>query len=668
MNDTHRPVSFNPPALTEPKWGPLGFVTYKRTYSRWLDAEQRRERWNETVDRVVRFSLSLDPTMGPAEQQAEGDALYRAVHGLEGFVSGRTLWMGGSEFSYSEASSIANFNCSSHSIQSADDLHDLVYLLMSGTGGGPRLTRDVVDTFNRSHPIRGRTTLVTYEPYAYAGDGGPEHTRLEGDTLIVGDSRAGWSEVVSEFVAHLLAGRPRLHLDFNHIRPKGTRLKSFGGYASGPEPLIEGLKQIEKILAEARRRKRVTDLDLMDICCLIGRLVVAGGTRRSALMILGDTPEFAASKTGAWYVTHPWRSQANISVLHGEQPSRVVLDAIFNQLLEYGEPGFINGAEASRRRARFNGINPCAEILMANYGVCNLVELNLMAFVTGRTFDLHRASAVIRLLARHALRITNLRIQGMRGNWDQVQREDRLLGVGLTGVGDLIDATGVGEKQLGEWFAALRYAAQVEAKRYADHMGVPHPLLTTTIKPSGSLSLLPGVSSGLHAPYAPTFIRRIRISAVDAVAQTLAFMGVPVEDDAFNPGTQVFSFPVASKATRKSSELSAVEQLERYKAVMRHYVDHNASVTVVLAPEEKGAVVDWMEANWDSFVGVSFLKKDDNSYPQMPFEAIEREDYERLKAEMPDLTNFGAYLEGMEASNTAAELEADCVGGACPVR
>lgn len=305
---------------------------------------------------------------------------------------------------------------------------------------------------------------------------------------------------------------------------------------------------------------------------------------------------------------------------------------------------------------------------MANYGVCNLVEQNLMAFVVGKFFDLHRATAAIRLLARHALRITNLRIKGMRGNWDQVQREDRLLGVGLTGIGDLMDATGASEAQLGEWFQALRYAAETEAARYAEKMGVPRPLLVTTIKPSGSLSLLPGVSSGLHAPYAPHYIRRVRISAVDAVAQTLAFMGVPVESDAFNPGTQVFSFPVASKATRKGSEYSAVEQLERYKLSMTHYVAHNTSVTVTLAEEEKGEVIDWMEANWDSFVGVSFLKKDENSYPQMPFEAIEQADYDRLKAEMPDLTNFMAYLEGMEASNTATELEADCVGGACPTR
>lgn len=650
-------------------WGPLGEVVYKRTYSRWMDTESRRERWPETIKRVVEFSLGLDPVQSDDDKQVEAQELFSVLQKLEGFTSGRTLWMGGSPFSYDTDASISQWNCSSHSIKSTADLHDLVYLLMSGTGGGPRITADVVDAFNLNHVLSAVSTACDYEFYDYTGeDGSTDASILIRDYLHVGDSRKGWAVAVKLFVEEVICGNS-VYINFDAVRPLGSRLKSFGGYASGHEPLLAGMQEIEKIVNAARAHGKLSDVDLLDMCCLIGRLVVAGGSRRSALMCLGDSEAFANCKTGEWYVTHPWRSQTNITVVKSRgTPERAELVADFDRLMQFGEPGLLNELAAKKRRADFNGVNPCAEILMQNYGVCNLVELNLMAFVEGGVLDVARALQVISLLTRHALRITNLEITGMLGNWNEVQKKDRLLGVGLTAIGDYLDAAQPTKDEFEQTLALLRSAAQQTAADYAEQMGIPCPLLTCTIKPSGSLSLLPGVSSGVHAAYAPYYLRRVRISGVDAVAKALKFMGVPCEPDVFNAGTEVFTFPVKTLATRQGADYSAVDQLSRYRSTMDFYTDHNTSVTVTVDPQEQGAVVDWLLENWDHYVGVSFLPKIGTSYPQMPFEAITEAQYHEHMVSMPNLGRFESYLEGMEASMSATDDLESCESGVCPVR
>ena len=658
-------------ATKDPTWGPIGEVIYLRTYSRWLDEQNRREDWHETVARTVDWSMSLHQGANGflAEEAKE---LFDLWWNLDAFPAGRSLWVGGTE--YSKGRGFGQFNCSFLDIRSTKDLAELTYLLMSGAGVGFRVTNDNIKILNDNCPLLTSQPELTIETYNYVGEPSKvveTFLKVENKkvSLIVGDSREGWSEAIQKFI-DIMSGKygevDSVSVNVDYVRPLGTRLATFGGKASGPEPLIDFFNDSHRVIFADPHGW--TSVKALDICNMIGRTVVAGGSRRSAQIALGDAndKEYIAAKTGNWGDTAPWRQQSNNTVIFSEKPTKEELEHIFGHIMEYGEPGFLNEEEAMRRRPNFRGINPCAEILLDSNGLCNLTTINLMNFIRGTTqMDWNKLEKAIRLQARHNLRVTNVELE--LHNWNDVQQRDRLIGMSFTGFGDMVDATGMSEHTQRKLLKWIQETSICEANDYAKHMGVPEPLLVTTVKPEGTITQLPGVSSGVHPNFGPFFLRRVRISKTDAVAQTLIQQGFHHEEDVTDNNTWVFSFPMSTPAKKYSYDYKALDLLERYKLVMNHYVEHNASITVYLDDGEVDGVCDWLLENWDSYVAVSFLKKADGIYPQMPYERITESKYNKYMRTTPKFDrNLLEQIEG-KGFQATDDLEG-CSSGACPIR
>lgn len=715
-----------------PPWGPFGEVTYLRTYSRWLPEENRREYWHETVRRVVEYSFSLvvthntdywsEPLYSDLVQEAED--LFDLIFNLKAFPAGRTLWVGGTDFSYTHRGAPTNFNCAFQDIKTLDDWRQMVVLLMGGSGVGFRVTQDNVEKMNQEHPF-GQHPQVQVQPYRHlTSEPHFEHTTCTFDDkkksveITVGDSREGWSVFVKHFLHHFVTNPLQLKkivVNVNYVRPLGSRLSTFGGFASGPEPLIQFAQDAQTILDD--KNPNWTDLKMLDISNIIGRMVVAGGTRRSAQIALGDTEQFADAKTGAWWKSTPWRSQSNNTVVFKDKPTQEELKKRFRQILQYGEPGFLNEKEAQRRRPRFRGINPCAEILLADSGFCNLCTVNLAAFVvrnphTGDCeFDWHGAQRAFVLVARHGMRVTNVDMGGVLPEWNHNQQGDRLLGVSFTGYGDMVDSTGMLEEEQAKFLSDTRQLIRRYIEGYAAEMGVPKPLLITTVKPEGTISTLPGVSSGLHYAFAPKYIRRVRVAKADTLAKALMYAGFEPKpeydvsfyryndttytsfqaalDDVLASGVQpseagqhietvlktldevqtwVFEFLVDSPAPKKSSEYTAIEQLERYRLVQQNWSEHNSSNTIYISKEEVPGIIEWLDQHWDSYVAVSFLQKDEQQYHLMPYEAITHDDPRIKDLAIGDVASVREMLDMLEVADSSVELLESCDTGACPTR
>jgi adenosylcobalamin-dependent ribonucleoside-triphosphate reductase len=654
---------------------PLGKVVFYRTYSR-KKSDGTRETWPEVVDRVVRYSTDLAPT-----EPGEAESLRNLLMELRGFVAGRTLWAGGTDFIKHNGQ--ANYNCAFTDLRTSKDFYDLVILLMSGAGVGFRVTRDNIAALNQNIPIRNVPKLHVY-PYEFYGFTHPLYTEQsfvkrmgKEATLVVGDSREGWAEAVRLFLELLGDSHLELlHINLNSVRPLGSPLKRFGGFASGPGPLEDFFLNAAFILG-GTKPEGWTDLKALDIANLIGRMVVAGGTRRSAQIALGDwdSTAFVTAKTGTWWKSTPWRSQSNNSVIFTEKPDKDTLLTFFDAILQYGEPGFINEQAAKKRRSDLRGLNPCAEILLRDKGVCNLVTVNLPAHIQDGQLNRSKLLNTIRTLTRHAVRVTFAQFNDSLQDWQKVQNEDRLIGVSFTGLDDFISVLNLTDHSLANTLSWMRDVAVMAAREYADSLGIPRPKLVTTVKPEGTLSLLAGTSSGVHPAYAPYYIRRIRINKHDSVAQALRALGMEPKpevgfDSLESADVWVFEFPVKTAAKKRAHDYSAVEQLERYRLVNSVYTEHNTSVTIYVSPEEKEQVVDWLLNNWDDYVAVSFLPKDDNTYPLMPFEAIDEERYKEMVAKLPDFSTLDEDIAFYDRLGGIMDddLDPSCATGACPVR
>jgi len=665
-------------------WGAIGEITYLRTYARPLMG--RRERWDETVARAVRFSSSLGPL-----RDGEAQELYDLFYSLRALPAGRTLWIGDTPISYEDG--ISNFNCSFVAVQSPTDIRDVTLLLMSGAGVGGRITPADAAAFEREVPIASRAAPDLEIVGEWVGFGAPGYReatemRRNGRALViaVGDSREGWAAAIEVFL-RALAVEEKIVVDLSSIRPLGTPLKRFGGYASGPEPLREFFEMVRVVAFAKNRPRGWTDIKLLDVFNLVGRTIVAGGTRRSAESALGTSREFARAKVGTWAgagdlaewargltvpdgVIPPWRSQSNNSIIFDGHPGKAGIRDTVTTALDLGEPGFFNIEAARKRRPDVVGTNPCFEIALRNRGVCNLASVNISRHVNDvGVLDERGIEKAFRLAARHALRITNVDFGPLLKPWEKVQKEDRLLGVSMGGIVDAANKMRVPVAHV-LWLARRwRQVVHQEARDYAREMGIPEPMLSTTIKPEGTQSTLTNSSAGIHDPYAPFFIRRVRISEQDPIAEALKRQGFRWEADLMNRNTLVFEFPVATTATRSANDVPALEMLERYRASMRHYVDHNTSITVAVGEDEVEAVVDWLDGNWDDVVAVSLLPKGNKVYPQQPYEQIDEDEYRRLMAETP-VFDRGVLdqIEGFVGVSLIDDLDADCATGVCPVR
>ena len=643
----------------------------------------RRELWCETVQRAVEYNCSLAPT-----SREEAELLYENMFYLRQFVSGRTLWVGNTPVA--ESYPMANYNCAFQVIDSYHAYHDLFYLLMLGCGVGVRVLKEDA---GKLPEIRTDVKLKHKDYEARAKQDRLEYTNLSfsGDTatLTIGDSKEGWVQALEHYFT-LLTNREYRKLqtivvDYDSIRPRGERLKSFGGTASGYESMQTMLEKIHRVITLAGIKNwstsvRLEPIQLLDIANIIGENVVSGGVRRTSEIGLVDADDEkciqAKSKLyrqvdGKWELNASLshRQMSNNSIYYRKKPTREKLHWHLEQMRYSGEPGWINEEAGLKRRPEFNGCNPCGEILLDSHGMCNLTTVNVMAFVRDGKLDEAGLLLAQRLSARAGYRMTCKKLEIHQ--WDEVQQRDRLIGCSLTGWQDMVNAVGLDHQAQCSLLEKLRDTAHQAAEEIAQELGQKAPLLVTTVKPEGTLSLLPTVSSGIHYSHAPFYIRRVRINASDPLCKVCEELGYPVYpevgQDAQNCRTKVVEFPVKAPKGRVKADVSAIEQLENYRMFMKHYVDHNCSITVHVRSHEWEAVEQWVWDNWDDIVALSFLSFDDSFYELMPYEEITEEEYNRRKNAMKAFEPF--LIAKYEQEETDLDVgTSECPTAVCPNR
>ena len=662
--------------------GRLGDFVYYRTYSRYLDDAGRREYWWETVRRAVEYNTSLLPT-----SRKEAEALYDNIFNLKQFLSGRTFWVGNTDVS--KFYPLANFNCAFETITSIDDYRDLFYLLMVGAGVGARVLPEDVEAlpkFRTSFELihRDYSPVEKEERKDYTALNFHDDVRAE---ITIGDSKEGWAQAL-KFFLELISSHEYRHIetvviDYCNVRPKGEKLKTFGGSASGYESLKNMFNKISNVIENRRdegEKVALRPIDCLDICNIIGENVVVGGVRRTAEMIIIDAEdrECIDAKSslyrqvdGKWEVNKDLihRQMSNNSIFYKKKPSRERLHWQIEKMRYSGEPGWINGEAADKRRPNMAGVNPCGEILLDSNGVCNLTTVNVYAFVKDGVLDEAGLLEAQRLSARAGYRMTCVELELPR--WNHVQTRDRLLGCSLTGWQDMVNGVGLSREDEAVLLAKLRRVAREAADEYARSLGHNAPILVTTVKPEGTLSQLPAVSSGVHYSHSQYFVRRVRINAHDPLVRVCEELGYPVfpevGQDWNSCVTKVVEFPIKAPEGRTKYDVSAIEQLENYKLFMENYVDHNCSITVSVRNDEWDDVEEWVWNNWDDLVAVSFLPLDDSFYELLPYEAITKEDYQKRVDEMKPF--IPSLIQKYEIIESELDIGTDgCEGGVCPVR
>ncbi|MDD7220065.1 MAG: ribonucleoside-triphosphate reductase, adenosylcobalamin-dependent [Clostridia bacterium] len=661
----------------------LGSFVYTRTYSRFIPGIGRREFWWETVRRAVEYNCSLAPT-----SREEAEKLYDNIYHMRQFLSGRTLWVGNTKVA--ESYPMANYNCAFEIIDDFHAYHDLFYLLMVGSGVGVRVLKEDAQKLPKV-----RTDIrILHKAY----DPKPVNKRLEYTdvtfsgttvTFAIGDSKEGWAQTLDHYFDILTNNEysriSEIVVVYDSIRPRGERLKNFGGTASGYESMMTMLDKIHKVITAAgardgEARTQLKPIDLLDIANIIGENVVSGGVRRTSEIGLIDAEDKTCIEAkshlyrqinGRWEIDKSiaHRQMSNNSIYYRKKPTREMLHWHMQQMRYSGEPGWINEEAGRKRRPNFNGCNPCGEILLDSHGMCNLTTVNVMAFVKDGVLDEKGLLEAQALSARAGYRMTCRELEIHR--WDEVQNRDRLLGCSLTGWQDMVNAVGLDREGQIQLLKKLRQTAHEAAEKIADRLGGNKPLLVTTVKPEGTLSLLPTVSSGVHYSHAPYYIRRIRISATDPLCKVCEELGYPifpeVGQDPENPVTKVVEFPVKAPEGTVKGDVSAIQQLENYKMFMEYYVDHNCSITVHVRDNEWDDVEEWVWQNWDDIVALSFLSYDDNFYELVPYEAITKEEYEKRKAAMRPFNP--TLLSKYEFEETELDIgDSECANGVCPVR
>lgn len=661
----------------------LAKLVYYRTYSRWLPDEGRRETWKETCTRAVEYNCSLAPT-----SIYEAQRLFDNMFNLKQFISGRSLWIGGSEAS--KKTKLANFNCSFVVIDSIKSLCDLFYLLMVGTGVGVRILPSDVE---KLPTFRDDVKLFAQYNKNSTKQRGREHTITEQEddmfVIKIGDSKEGWVDALRAYLNFMASPSKcdNILIDYTEIRVKGATLSNFGGTASGYESIMDMFTKIHNVIQNGTfsskpKNGRLRPIHCLDICNLIGQNVVVGGVRRTAeIAIIDPHDEECVHAKDNIQPGMEHRYMSNNSIYQEEKPSREKIHELFNSIRTSGEPGIINVAEAKRRRSDFAGVNPCAEILLPPNAVCNLTTVNMVAFVNENgDVDWDGLELAFLLSARAGYRMTcvDLELEG----WNEAHHRDRLTGCSMTGWQDFVAKVrpdvlrrAGGKAGVLKW---LRTAVHEAGEEIAQELQTPVPLLMTALKPEGSLSLVAnGVSPGVHWQHSPYFIRRIRVNAHDPLALTAKELGWQIHPEVGQEmetaTTIVIDFPVKSPATVTKADVSAVEQLEEYLLFQKYYTDMNTSNTITVKPDEWEEVEDFVYNHWDDMLGVTFLELNSTYYPLLPYEECTKEEYEELKSKMkefdPDLLNE----KELSTRNMGKEFEIlddreSCASGVCPIR
>jgi ribonucleoside-diphosphate reductase alpha chain len=618
-------------------------------YARWLPEIERRETWDETVDRYVDFFESHVESTTKGSIGDVKDILRDAIYNMEVMPSMRSLMTAGPAL---ERENIAGYNCAYIAVDSPRAFDESLYILMNGTGVGFSVETSQVEKL---------------PPVA-------EEFDATNTTIVVADSKMGWAKALKELVAMLYTGQIP-HIDVSGVRPAGSTLKVFGGRASGPEPLVETFDAFKSTFMAAAGR-RLNSLECHDLMCHVASCVVVGGVRRAALISLSDLTDerMRYAKMGQWYTTEKHRSFSNNSAVYKEKPDIGIFMAEWLALYKSksGERGIVNrealkkkAAENGRRESSYEfGVNPCSEIILRPKGFCNLSEVVIRPEDT--MADLERKVELATILGTIQSTLTKFRY--LRADWKKNAEEERLLGVSLTGIMDNKLTNGK-TKGLEEALDILKQVSIDTNKFWADKLGIPVSTAITTVKPSGTVSVLVDSASGIHSRFSPYYVRTVRADKKDPVSQFMIDRGVPVEDDVIAPDhNHVFSFPViAPKDSIFTTDLTAIEQLERWLIYKRHWCEHNPSCTVTVKEHEWIEVGAWVYEYFDELTGVSFLPHTDHIYKQAPFMEIDNSEFNKLNKSMPedlDWKELGTYET---SDQTVGSQTMACTGGSCEI-
>jgi len=627
-------------------------------YSRWLENENRRETWEETVERYFNFfEKHLKDNHNYVEDKEVVEELKTAVLNLEVMPSMRALMTAGTAL---ERENVAGYNCSFVAMNNLKSFDEILYVLMCGTGVGFSVERDFVNKL---------PTL--------AEEFSESHT-----TIVVQDSKLGWAKAYRELVSLLVNGQvPKW--DLSKVRPAGARLKTFGGRASGPEPLEDLFRFTVDSFSKAAGRK-LNSIEVHDIVCKIAEIVVVGGVRRSALISLSSLTDerMRDAKTGQWWDANPQRALANNSVAYKERPEIGTFMDEWVSLYKSksGERGMFNrkaavdqvasvqelrGDDHVGRNPNYEfGTNPCSEIILRDKEFCNLSEVVIR--VDDDKESLMRKVRLASILGTWQSTLTNFKY--LSSVWKKNCEEERLLGVSLTGIMDcpLTNGETLG---LAELLTDLRVEAVDVNKQFAEKIGINQSASVTCVKPSGTVSQLVDAASGIHARHSPYYIRTVRADIKDPLCKFMVDKGFPAEPCVMKPDhTMVFSFPIKSpdNATCRT-DMTALEQLEMWRTYQNYWCEHKPSVTITVKEDEWMEVGSWVWKYFDQVSGISFLPHSDHSYRQAPYQDCDEETYINLLSEMPVGVDWSELASYEETDNTSGTQTFACSGDSCEV-
>ena len=651
-------------------------VITRRTYNRPLNDEGTIfENWEETVGRVIEHQQWLwERAKGEeltTEEHLELEELRDLMVDRKATVSGRTLWLGGTNVAKTREAS--QFNCSFGRSETVHDIVDQFWLLLQGCGVGFEPVRGTLNGFAKPVEVeiirstRKERGFENNQERTFIRDDGKKVTHIK-----IGDSAEAWAKSVGKILA-LKTPIDCLVLDFTEIRPAGERLKGYGWISSGDETISVAFNHICEILNK-RAGQLLTRIDILDLLNHLGTTLSSRRSAEIALMPIDDPEidEFIVAKKDFWKHGNEHRQQSNNSIVFHSKPTKWELSYIFDRMVEAGgsEPGFVNAESAKRRAPYFKGGNPCFEILLGNKSFCNLVEIDLGKFLS----DISALERAMWVLSRANYRQTcvNLDDGVLQRSWHELNQFLRLCGVGLTGIVKFLDFHG---PEAPNRLKNLRSCARKGAYSMADALNLPRPQNVTTVKPSGSLSKIMDTTEGVHKPLGKYLFNNITFSKHDPLVPLLKAANYRVFDKPAEGESVLVTFPVVYDDVRfdevdgKFVNLeTAVSQLNRYKMMMDNYVDHNCSVTISHDPPEIPEIIEWIMENWDSYVGVSFIYRNDPTktaadlgYAYLPQEVVTQETYKQY--------NDNLWSINLDNANSLLELSEDeCATGACPIR
>ena len=617
------------------------FIAVSR-YARWMEEEGRRETWEETVQRYVDYMAEKVKGHLPKQQ------IFDAIHKLEVMPSMRALMTAGSAL---ERDNTAGYNCSYMPVDDPKSFDEAMYILLCGTGVGFSVERQYV---NQLPEIPKKLDSV--------------NTVIE-----VQDSKEGWARALRKLIGHLYMGEVPMW-DVSKVRPAGSRLKVFGGRASGPAPLVD-LFNFTVALFRQNEGRKLSSYDCHNLMCKVGEVVVSGGVRRSAMISLSNLSDgrMRHAKSGKWWETAPQMALANNSVCYTDKPDGETFLREWASLVESksGERGIFNRTSAKEQAAKYGrrdpehefGTNPCSEIILRPYQFCNLTEVVIRE--KDKFDDLKKKVMLATILG--TVQSTLTKFPYLRKIWNKNTEEERLLGVSLTGIMDN-ELTNGRKHGLEKTLTALREVAVETNREWSEVLGVPQSTAITCVKPSGTVSQLVDSSSGIHPRHSSYYIRTVRGDNKDPLTQFLIDSGIPAEADFMKPDTQtVFSFPMKSpKKSVKRDDMTAIQQLETWLMYQRYWCEHKPSVTISVRDDEWMEVGAFVFKHFDEMSGVSFLPHSDHTYQQAPYQECTETVYNDFSSKFGHI-DWNKFRDYEKVDTTSGSQTFACSGDSCEI-